>query len=72
MKTEDSKLEAQQEQLDIPVVMHSIVLKMVYDAYISGIEYHRNNGDSITEEELYKRDLDFQNLYNGMLSKYCA
>jgi len=72
MNTEKSKLEAQQEQLDIPVVMHSIVLKMVYDAYISGIEYHRNNGDSITEEELYKRDLDFQNLYNGMLSKYCA
>jgi hypothetical protein len=72
MKTEESKLEAQLEQLNIPVVMHSIVLKMVYEAYIAGIEFHKNNGDSITEEELYKRDLDFQNLYNGMLSKYCA
>ena len=72
MKTEESKLEAQREQLDISVVMHSIVLKMVYEAYIAGIEFHKNNGDSITEDELYKRDLDFQNLYNGMLSKYCA
>jgi hypothetical protein len=72
MKTEESKLEAQREQLDIPVVMHSIVFKMVYEAYIAGIEFHKNNGDSITEEELHKRDLDFQNLYNGMLSKYCA
>lgn len=62
-KEEDSKL-------DIPVTIHNIILKMVYEAYMNGIEYHKSNGDSVTEEELYKQDLEFQNLYNDMVCKY--
>ena len=60
------------KKLNISDVMHSIILKMVYEAYISGIKYNKKNGDSNTEEDLYKRDLDFQNMYNAMLDKYCA
>ncbi len=71
-KIESTNHENTDKKLIISDVMHSIILKMVYESYILGIEYHKTNGNSITEEELYKRDLDFQNMYNVMLDKYCA
>lgn len=36
MKTEEGKLEAQQKQLNIPVVMHSILSKVITEAYRRG------------------------------------
>ena len=38
MNIEESKLEAQQEQLHIPVVMHSILIKVITEAYRIGYD----------------------------------
>ena len=38
MNIEESKLEAQQEQLHIPVVMHSILVKVITEAYRIGYD----------------------------------
>lgn len=76
MKTEGSKLEVQQKQLDIPVVMHSILVEMLKEVY------KRANADG--SAEIYNAEFIGTNVHqalpiegeervvNDVLKKYCA
>lgn len=76
MKTEETKLEAQQEQLNIPVVMHSVLVEMLKEVY------KRANADG--SAEIYNAEFIGTNVHqalpiegeekvvNDVLKKYCA
>lgn len=76
MNNEESKLEAQQEQLDIPVVMHSILVKLIKDVYFKGY----GDGYSVMyNEEFVGSDKSMLKQIDGIdkvvedtLKKYCA
>jgi hypothetical protein len=76
MKTDESKLEPQQEQLDIPVVMHSILVNMLKEVY------KRANADG--SAEIYNAEFIGTNIHQSLpiegedkvisdvLEKYCV
>ena len=76
MKTEESKLEVQQKQLEIPVVMHSVLINMLKEVY------KRANADG--SAEIYNAEFIGTNIHqalqiegeekvvNDVLKKYCA
>lgn len=76
MNNEESKLDAQQEQLDIPVVMYSILVKLIKDVYFKGygdgysVMY---NEEFVGEDKSILKQVDgIDKVVEDTLKKYCA
>jgi hypothetical protein len=76
MKTEESKLEAQQEQLHIPVVMHSILIKVITEAYRIGYDdgyADIYNAEFVGEDQSKLMPIEGEEkVVSELLKKYCA
>jgi hypothetical protein len=76
MKTEESKLEPQQEQLDIPVVMHSILVKVITEAYRIGFDdgyADIYNAEIVGTDKSQLMPIEGEEqTISGLLKKYCA
>lgn len=76
MKKEESKLEAQQEQLDIPVVMHSILANIITEAYRQGFDdgyANIYNEEFVGEDQSKSLPIEGEeSVISGLLKKYCA
>jgi len=76
MNIEESKLEAQQEQLHIPVVMHSILIKVITEAYRIGYEdSYANfyNAEFVGKDKSKLMPIEGEEkTVSELLKKYCA
>ena len=76
MKTEESKLEAQREQLDIPVVMHSILVNAITEAYRRGYDdgyANLYNAEFVGEDQSKSLPIEGEDaVVSGLFKKYCA
>jgi hypothetical protein len=76
MKIDESKLESQQEQLHIPVVMHSILVKLIKDTYFKGygdgysVMY---NEEFVGEDKTMLKDVcGVDKVVEDVMKKYCS
>lgn len=76
MKTEESKLKTHNEQLDIPVVMHSILTNAITDAYRRGYDdgyANIYNAEFVGEDQSKSLPIDGEeSVVSELIKKYCA
>jgi hypothetical protein len=76
MNIEESKLEAQQEQSHIPVVMHSILIKVITEAYRIGYDdgyADIYNAEYVGEDKSKLMPIEGEEkVVSELLKKYCA
>jgi hypothetical protein len=72
MNTEESKLEARKEQLDIPVVIHSILNDLVErEKEYTRKEFDRGNYDFYTRQQFSARADELRRAID-LVKKYCV
>ena len=76
MNIEESKLESQQEQLHIPVVMHSILVKVITEAYRIGYDdgyANIYNAEFVGKDQSKLMPIEGEEkVVSESLKKYCA